>query len=183
MFETDAEISSLQDLLDRSWSRSTDHLKSIVVPGERTLTARQLVRITEGMCTLSLATVTRSGEPRVSGVDGHLLHGRWVFGTDPSAAKARHLAARPAVSLSHLRGEELGVFTHGHARPLNPRGAPADPAWAETVEYLQGHYGGDAFDWEDEVIYYRVEPSWMVVYCADPSSADPSSADPSVRGR
>lgn len=169
VLETDAEMSALQDLLDRSSARSGDHLKSIVVPGERTLNAEQLVRVASGMCTLSMATVTRAGEPRISGVDGHFLHGRWVVGTDPSAVKARHLASRPAVSLSHLRGEELGLFTHGHVTPLNPGGAPADPAWPETMEYLQGHYGGDAFGW-DEVIYYRVEPTWMVAYCADPGS-------------
>lgn len=169
MFETDAEISRLQELLDGSLDRSTSHLRAIVTPGERTLTAEQLVRVATGMCTLALATVTRSGEPRISGVDGHFLHGRWVLGTDPSAAKARHMAARPAVSTTYLRGEELGVFTHGHARPLNPHGAPEDPQWPETLEYLKGHYGPDAFGWT-EVIFYRIEPTWMVAYCADPAS-------------
>lgn len=169
MFETSAEISRLQDLLDSSLHRSTSHLQSIVAPGERTLTAEQLLRVTSGMCTLALATVTRAGEPRISAVDGHLLHGQWVVGTDPSAAKARHLAARPAVSVSHLRGEDLGVFTHGHARPLNPRQGPQDSTWPETLDYLKSHYGPDAFAWT-EVIFYRVEPTWMVAYSPDPAS-------------
>jgi hypothetical protein len=169
VFETSAEISRLQELLDTSLNRSTSHLQAIVTPGERTLTAEQLVRVAAGMCTLALATVTRAGEPRISGVDGHLLHGQWVVGTDPSAAKARHLAARPAVSVSYMRGEELGVFTHGHARPLNAPGAPEDPWWPETLAYLKGHYGPDAFVWTD-VIFYRIEPTWMVAYCPDPAS-------------
>jgi hypothetical protein len=168
MFETDAEISRLQDLLDTSLKRSTSHLQSIVTAGERTLTAAQLVRVATGMCTLALATVTRAGEPRISGVDGHLLHGEWVVGTDPSAAKARHLAARPGVSVACLRGEELGVFTHGHARPLNPPFAE-DPRWPATLEYLKEHYGKDAFVWT-EVIFYRIEPTWMVAYSADPAA-------------
>jgi hypothetical protein len=175
MFETSADIGRLQELLDTSLDRSTSHLQAIVTPGERTLTAEQLVRVATGMCTLALATVTRTGEPRISGVDGHLLHGQWVVGTDPTAAKARHLAARPAVSVAHMRGDELGVFTHGRARPLNSRGAPQDPQWPETLEYLKGHYGADAFVWT-EVIFYRIEPTWMVAYCPDPASTLPGSA-------
>ncbi len=169
MFETDAELSRLQDLLDASLKRATSHLQSIVTPGERTLTAEQLVRVATGMCTLALATVTRTGEPRISGVDGHLLHGHWVVGTDPSAAKARHLAARPGVSVSYMRGEELGVFTHGQARPLNPPFAADHPDWPETLDYLKGHYGADAWVWT-EVIFYRIEPTWMVAYSADPAA-------------
>ena len=169
MLENDVEIGQLQDLLDRSLARSTGHLQSIVVPGERTLTAEQLIRVTSGMCTLALATVTRGNEPRISGVDGHFLHGRWVVGTDPSAAKARHLASRPATSVAHMRGEELGIFTHGHAQALNPQEGHEDPQWPEILDYLKGYYGPHAFVW-DEVIFYRVEPSWMVGYCPDPSS-------------
>ena len=174
VFETSIEISRLQELLDASLNRSTGHLRAIVAPGERTLTAEQLVGVATGMCTLALATVTRTGEPRISGVDGHLLHGQWVVGTDPSAAKARHLGARPAVSVSYMRGEELGVFTHGHARPLNPRDGPEDPWWPETLDYLKGHYGPEGFVWT-EVIFYRIEPTWMVAYCPDPASIVPAA--------
>ena len=99
MMESEAELEELQQLLDASLSRSTAHLRSIIKPGERTLTARQLVGVITGMCTLSIATVTAEGEPRISGIDGHFLHGRWIFGTDRGAAKARQLSARPAVSV------------------------------------------------------------------------------------
>jgi hypothetical protein len=169
MFETPAELNHLDALLDASVRKSGSHLQNIITPGERTLDARQLVGVLSGMCTLTLATVTRTGEPRTSGVDGHLLHGEWVVGTDPSSAKARHLAARPAVSVAHLRGEDLGVFVHGRARPLNPHDDQPDPRWPETLDYLKGLYGPDAFVWT-EVIFYRVEPSWMVAYSPDPGA-------------
>ena len=129
MYETEAELDELQALLDRSLSQSTAHLQSIVVAGERTLTARQLVRVVTGMSTLAISTVTATGEPRISGIDGHFLHGRWVFGTARSAAKAKHLEARPSVSVAHMRGEELGVFTHGTVETLNPADGPDDPEW------------------------------------------------------
>ncbi|MGX7722848.1 pyridoxamine 5'-phosphate oxidase family protein [Rhodococcus sp. 5G237] len=166
MHETPTELAELQVLLDTSLSRSTSHLRSIV-DASRTLTAEQLVEVLTGMCVLSLATVTAGGEPRISGVDGHFLHGKWYFGTAPNAAKARHLAARPAVSAAHMRGEDLGVFTHGHVEILNPCGGEPADDWPELLAYLQSFYGGDAFDWDEEVVYYRLDPHWMTVYAPD----------------
>jgi hypothetical protein len=40
------------------------------------LTAAQLTQILTGICTLALSTVTTTGEPRISGVDGHFLRGK-----------------------------------------------------------------------------------------------------------
>jgi hypothetical protein len=161
MRETPEELADLQTLLDASLSRSTAHLRSIVA--ERTVTAEQLTRILTGMCTLALSTVTATGEPRISGVDGHFLHGRWLFGTARTAAKARHLAARPAASVAHMRGEDLGVFTHGTVEILSPSAAD----WPELLAYLKDFYGDNAFDWENEVVYYRLQPHWMTAYAPD----------------
>ena len=77
MRETKEELEALQTLLDGSLSRSTAHLRSIINE-ERTLTAEQLTRVLTGMCTLALSTVTAKGEPRISGADGHFLHGKWL---------------------------------------------------------------------------------------------------------
>ncbi|WP_433555496.1 pyridoxamine 5'-phosphate oxidase family protein [Pseudonocardia xinjiangensis] len=166
MYETEPELRDLQTLIDTSRGRATAHLQSIIT-GERSLTAEQLVGVLTGMCVLVLSTVTAKGEPRVSAVDGHLLHGRWVFGTSPGAAKAPHLRARPAASVAHLRGEDLGVFVHGVVEILNPVDGPGHPDWPATHEYLHAFYGGGSFDWSD-VVYYRLRPTWMTVYAADP---------------
>ncbi|WP_341716042.1 pyridoxamine 5'-phosphate oxidase family protein [Micromonospora sp. FIMYZ51] len=165
MRETPEDLKQLQALLDSSLSRSTSHLRSIVA--ERTLTAEQLTQVLTGMCTLALSTVTAKGEPRISGVDGHFLHGKWHFGTAPGAAKARHLAARPAASVAHMRGEELGVFTHGTVEVLNPQGSEPAPDWPDLLRYFKDFYGDDAFEWDNEVIYYRLHPHWMTVYAPD----------------
>src|SRR5262249_61017788 len=105
MFETNDELDEMQTLLDASLSRATEHLRSIIRAGERTLTAAQMAQACRGMCTLAISTVTASCEPRVSAIDGHLLHGRWYFSTARGAAKARHLAAPPRVSLPYLPRE------------------------------------------------------------------------------
>jgi Pyridoxamine 5'-phosphate oxidase len=175
VYETEPELRELQTLIDTSLGRSTAHLRSIVTR-ERSLTAEQLVRVLTGMCVLVLSTVTAKGEPRVSAVDGHFLHGRWVFGTARGAAKARHLRVRPAASVAHLRGEELGVFVHGRVEELTPENGPTHPDWPPIHEYMRGFYGDTAFDWS-EVVYYRLRPTWMTVYASDPDGvlAQPSS--------
>ncbi|WP_158887488.1 pyridoxamine 5'-phosphate oxidase family protein [Amycolatopsis anabasis] len=161
MRETPEELNELQALLDASLARSTAHLRSVVTG--QTLTAKQLTEILDGMCTLALSTVTAKGEPRISGVDGHFLHGKWYFGTARGAAKARHLAARPAASVAHMRGGDLGVFTHGTVEILNPEGAEPAAEWPELLAYFKGFYGEDAFEWDAEVVYYRLRPHWMTV--------------------
>ena len=169
MFESATELRELQELLDSSLAGSTGHLRSIIRSGERTLTAEQVVRVCQGMCTLALATVTRRGEPRISGADGHLLHGRWIIGTHRGAAKARHLAARPAISVSYMRGEEIGIFVHGQAAPLNPTDGPWERSWPEVEDYLTQYYGPEGLPWT-EVIFYQVDPTWMVAYSVDPTA-------------
>ncbi|MFD8754425.1 pyridoxamine 5'-phosphate oxidase family protein [Kitasatospora sp. NPDC059577] len=169
MRETPAELHRLQVLLDTSFSRSTAHLRSII-SSERTLTAGRLTGVLTGMCTLALSTVTAKGEPRVSGVDGHFLHGTWHFGTARDAAKARHLAARPAVSAAHLRGEDLGVFTHGTVEVLNPHHGRPAPDWPDLLAYFRDFYGDDAFDWDDGVVFYRLHPHWMAAFAPDPAA-------------
>ena len=166
MYETEPETRALQTLIDASLGRSTAHLQSIIT-GERSLTAEQLTRVLTGMCVLALSTVTAKGEPRVSAVDGHFLHGRWVFGTARGAAKARHLSARPAASVAHVRGEELGVFVHGTVEELVSADGSTHPDWPSIHEYLRGFYGDTSFDWND-VVYYRLRPTWMTVYASDP---------------
>lgn len=161
MRETPAELEALQALLDASHASGSAHLRAIV-SGDRRLAAQRLVDALQGMRVLSLATVTAKGEPRVSAVDGHLLHGRWTFGTDGRAAKARHLEARPAVSAAHVDGERLGVFTHGRVVRLTPD----DAAWDETIAHWSAHYGSDPTTWADDIRMYRLEPTWMVGYGA-----------------
>ncbi|GAB2974742.1 hypothetical protein GCM10027184_25720 [Saccharothrix stipae] len=68
------------------------------------------------------------------------------------------------------RTEQLGIFTHGHAVPLNPEGTSSDPTWPAIRDYLVNHYDGDGDDpfWGENV-WYRIDPSWMVAYSTDPA--------------
>src|SRR5262245_44114407 len=159
MKETEAEVTELQELLDAAYAQSTEHLRNIIT-GPRRLSAEELVRVLTGMCTLNLATVTARGEPRISAVDGHLLHGRWVFTTSGSAAKAKQLKKRPAASISYVDGERIGVFSHGNVEFLTPE----HPDFAEIEEHMVAHYGNSPSSWGDDIVYLRLQPTWMVGY-------------------
>lgn len=156
MFETPDELDRLQALLDASHARSTEHLRGII-NDDRTLTARHIAGLLTGMKVTTAATVTARGEPRISAVDGHFLHGTWTFSTSRTSAKARHLAARPAVSVAHVDGEALAVFSHGHVVEL------AGDELAAVDAHWTSHYGSSPLSWGD-VVMWRLEPSWMVGY-------------------
>src|SRR3954452_8998260 len=119
MLETPDETAALQALLDASHAKASGHLRNII-DDDRTLTATDLVALLTGMKVLSVATVTAAGEPRISALDGHFLHGTWSFSTSRTAAKAAHLAARPATSVAHVDGEAMAVFSHGDALRMTP---------------------------------------------------------------
>lgn len=161
MRETPEEIAALQNLLDASHARATGHLRSII-NDERTLSAGQLVQLLTGMKVLSVATVTAHGEPRISAMDGHFLHGTWTFGTDGGSAKAKHLARRPAVSVAHIDGEELALFSHGMAELI-----PPGPERDEVDAHWTAHYGTSPWSWGDDIRMYRLRMTWAVAYAAE----------------
>jgi pyridoxine/pyridoxamine 5'-phosphate oxidase len=123
-----------------------------------------VVGLLTGMRTLNLATVTSHGEPRISAVDGHLLHAQWIFSTSVTSAKARQVHRQRAVSASYLEGEELGIFTHGQATRI----AETEPDYEATLAYLTDHYGSSPLSWGDTALY-RMVPSWMVGYAFRPA--------------
>lgn len=159
MLETRNEVAALQRLLDASHASSTEHLRSII-NDERRLTARDLVALLTGMKVLSVATVTSRGQPRISAMDGHFLHATWTFSTSGTAAKARHMQARPSVSVAHIDNEELAVFSHGRVEEMRP----SDPDWDETIGHWTAHYGSSPLEWGEVIRMYRYRPHWMVGY-------------------
>lgn len=164
MRETQPEIDELQALLDRSIRGSGRHLTGIITP-ERRLSARQVITALQGMRVLVLATVTAAGEPRTSCVDGHFLHGTWLFSTDESAVKARHLKARPALSCTHVDGERVAVFMHGYADYITAE----RPEYAEHDAYFTEYYGSSPTTWGPSIVFIQVKPTWMAAYASNPA--------------
>jgi uncharacterized pyridoxamine 5'-phosphate oxidase family protein len=163
MLETADELADLQALLDASHARANEHLKSIIVAGERTPTAAQVAAYLTGMRLLVVATVDAQGRPMTSAVDGHFVHGHWVFTTSATAVKARHLRARPAISASHVEGESFAVFTHGEAEFLDV----GNPVRDDLEVYLTDYYGSSPSSWAPEIDFLWIRPRWCVAYAPD----------------
>jgi len=156
MWETAEELTALQSLLDLSFEKSSAHLTSIMTL-KRRLTAERLIAELPSPAVLNIATVTASGEPRVSAVDGHFIHGQWHFTTDASSPKARQLSARPAVSASFTPRDGFGVFCHGRAELLE--GA----ARQMLREHFIATYGADPENW-GSIAYFRIQARWLVAF-------------------
>jgi Pyridoxamine 5'-phosphate oxidase len=154
MHETEDELHRLQQLVDASFSGASEHLKSIMTP-ERRLSAAELVAELPVPAVLNIATVTARGEPRISAVDGHFLHGHWHFTTAAPSPKAVQLRARPAISASWTPRDGFGVFCHGTAASLD----------GEPKQLLRQHfiaiYGADPEQW-GEIGYFRIDAHWLV---------------------
>ena len=165
MLETPEELRHLQDLLDASMASAGPHLRGII-SDERRLSAAELADRLQGMRLLVLATVTADGRPLVGPVDGYFLHGTFWFSSGRDSVRMRHLAARPAVSATHLPGEEFAVTVHGRAEQFTLD----DPAFAELRQAMLDEYlpkQGPSFeDWLDNVdaLGARIVPDKMFTF-------------------
>jgi hypothetical protein len=135
MRETPTDLDRLQQLLDRSAADAGPHLRGIVTD-ERRVTAAQLCQRLQGMRLLVVATVTADGRPLAGPVDGYLVRGSFYFGSGRNSVRMRHLAARPAVSATHLPGEDFAVTVHGRAELFDV----LDPAHGELRQAMLDHY-------------------------------------------
>ena len=142
-----------------------EHLRGIIT-GERRLSAADLAGRLEGMRLLTVATVTADGRPLAGPVDGYFLHGTFWFSSGRNSVRMRHLASRPAVSATHLPGEELAVTVHGRAELLELR----DPAAAELRQAMLDWYvprqGPEFESWLDalDAVAARIEPAKMFTF-------------------
>jgi general stress protein 26 len=165
MFETPEELDNLQQLLDRSMAGAGEHLRGIIT-GERRLSAAELAGRLPGMRLLVVATVTADGRPLAGPVDGYFLHGTFWFSSGRNSVRMRHLAARPAVSATHLPGEELAVTVHGRAELVGLR----EPAGAELRQAMLDWYvprqGPEFETWLDalDAVAARVEPEKIFTF-------------------
>ena len=156
------EPDALQDLLDASFARASEHLRSIMTP-ERRLTAERLLAELPCPAVLNIATVTARGEPRISAVDGHFLRGHWYFSTDATSPKAMQLAARPAISASFTPRDGFGVFCHGRAVAL-----PAGAERQMVSEHFAEVYGQSFEDFGVGIYCARIDADWMVAFAMTP---------------
>jgi nitroimidazol reductase NimA-like FMN-containing flavoprotein (pyridoxamine 5'-phosphate oxidase superfamily) len=162
MWETTDELAAVQTLLDQSFERASAHMTSIMEPNRR-LSAERLIAELPSPAVLNIATVTARGEPRVSAVDGHFLHGHWYFTTATDSPKARQLRARPAISASYTPRDGMGVFCHGRIAEL-----PPGPERQMVTDHFVETYGQAPEDMAPDIFYARIDAHWMVGFAMTP---------------
>jgi len=166
MHETPTDIAELQQLLDDSYERMGEHMRSIHTP-ERRIVAVDLARVLRGVRVLNLATVNARGEPRVGPVDGLFHRGRFWFGSAQNSLRFRHLRKRPHVSASHTIGERFAVIVHGVAEEVDARTADGGRFRGTLLEVYP--------DWEEwyppdeQPAYARIDADRMYGYAFEPS--------------
>jgi uncharacterized pyridoxamine 5'-phosphate oxidase family protein len=155
--ESPEEIERLQQLLDRSAAGAGKHLRSVITE-DRRISAEEMCQLLQGMRLLVVATVTADGRPLAGPVDGYLVHGSFYFSSSRDSVRMRHLEVRPALSFTHLPGEELAITVHGRAELFDV----SDPRHPELRRAMLDHYlptQGEAFrQWldNDDVVGARV---------------------------
>jgi uncharacterized pyridoxamine 5'-phosphate oxidase family protein len=173
MWETPDELGALQQLIDASFARASAHLLAIMTEPRR-LDASQLVAEIPSPAVLNIATVTARGEPRVSAVDGHFLHGRWYWTTDASSPKIRQLRSRPAISASYTPRDGLGVFCHGRAALID------GDERSMLREHFIATYGQDPEQW-GEIAYVRIDAEWLTAFAMTEAEMAQIEADRAER--
>ncbi len=135
MLETRTETHRLEALLDASAAAAGPHLRGIITD-DRRVGAEDLCARLHAMRLLVVATVTADGRPLAGPVDGYFLHGTFYFSSGRDSVRMRHLAARPAVSATHLPSRELAVTLHGRAELFEL----SDPPGRELRQAMLDHY-------------------------------------------
>jgi nitroimidazol reductase NimA-like FMN-containing flavoprotein (pyridoxamine 5'-phosphate oxidase superfamily) len=162
--ESEADLSQLQALLDRSYAASGSHLLSIHTP-ERRLDARQVAQRLTWMSLLALATVTADGRPIIGPVDGIFFRGCFHFGSAPDSLRFRHIRKRPQVSVTHLPSEDLAVTVHGRAIAVDVRSEEAAEFRHALLGVYAPRYGAE---WEQFLdsgpIYARIDAERMFAF-------------------
>jgi Pyridoxamine 5'-phosphate oxidase len=165
MRETAADLERLQALLDRSIEGAGPFLRSSFQMPEHSLSAAQLTGHLQGSLTVALATTTARGEPRVAPISALFVHAAFCVPSIAQAARARHLAQRPAASLTYFEGNDLAVIAHGRAAIVDA----ADPSFDE-LDALQVAAGMESpRGWSGDAVFLRLEPERLFTYASHPT--------------
>ena len=164
MKETPGDLDRLQRLLDESYAAGGAHLREVITP-DRRLDAVALAARLDGMSLLVLATVTGDGRPICGPVDGIFYRGSFHFGSSPDSIRFRHIRQRPAVSATHLDGEEFSVTVHGTATEIDLK-SPEHAEFRRTLlDVYVPRYGEE---WEQFIdsgpVYARIDARRMFTF-------------------
>jgi general stress protein 26 len=163
MRETRADLQRLQTLIDDSIEGASAFLRSSFGMPEHSLAASQLAAHLQGALTVSLATVTARGEPRVAPINAIFLHGQFYLPTVAEAARSKHVARRPSASLAYYEGTSLAVIAHGSAVIVGD-----DHADFAEIDSTQTEHAQSPREWHGTGVYILFKPATLYTYAEEP---------------
>jgi hypothetical protein len=161
MFETKAELASLQRLLDASFERSGEQLRSAFNASNR-LTATQLSGF-QGVRLVAIATVNSNGEPRAAPRSAAFLHGKFCLAANTESVMVRRLSNKPMLGITYFENNLL-IVGHGTATPFRRGSSGFEALRPEWEEAFKG--GVHALDGIDILI--RVDAANMLAFANRP---------------
>jgi uncharacterized pyridoxamine 5'-phosphate oxidase family protein len=156
--ETADDIAWLQSVLDHSFERAGEYLRSSFRMPTHSLNAGQLVTLLDGILEVALATVTPKSEPRVAPTAALFWRGRFYVPTLAAAARVKQLRRNNAVSVTYYQRVDIAVIVHGRAGFIET----PDEDFTELYELQLETSGQSVRGWGEDPLYIRVDPD--VVY-------------------
>jgi hypothetical protein len=162
--ETAAELAGLQALIDTSHANTRPHMRGIIHPGTYSLTAKQVVKLLDGMKTVAVAAPAPNGDPLVGPMDGWFLLAKFFsFGGD--AVRIKGLRKRPRASIVYFEGERFAITAHGHAALMSQ----GHPEVGEVDAIFREHDGASAFEWREHGVCVRLDAGHFYTYSRTPT--------------
>lgn len=162
MQETPEDLARLEALLTRSIEQAGPFLRGSFEMPAHSLSAQQLIGYLQGVQNIALATVTARGEPRVAPIGAIFYRGQFYIPTVAEAARTKHIARRPAVSLTHFADDGLAIIVHGEAAIVRQ----GDPEFAPVEAIQRASRGTSVREW-GEGVYLRVDARVIYTYARD----------------
>jgi hypothetical protein len=157
--ESDQDVETLQRVLDRSFARAGDHLRS-VFHNHRVMSAADVVATLQGVFVLHLATVSNLNRPVVAPIDGLFYRSRFLFSAPESAKRVSHLRRRPFVSATYTQGQSECIIVHGRAVEVGT-------AETHVRTFFEEIYGSEVFEASARPGFTAfIEPNFMVAFGA-----------------
>ena len=159
MHESVQDLETLQRVLDESFARAGDHLRS-VFHNHRMMQAADVVGTLQGVFVLHLATVSNLNRPVVAPIDGLFYRARFLFSAPESAKRVSHLRRRPFVSATYVRGQSECIIVHGRAVEIGPD-------QTHIRRFFEEIYGSEVIQSSARPGFTAfIEPNFMVAFAA-----------------
>ena len=162
MYELQSDVQALQQLIDRSILEAGDFLKKSFQMPDHSLSAVELIERLQGNLTVSLATVTSNGEPRVAPINAIFYRAKYYIPTVHSAARTKMIKRNASISLTQYEGDKFAVIIHGTATLID-----TEHNYYSDLDKLRTELGlSDISKWGkgNEGVYIRIEPHVLYTY-------------------